>query len=87
MHHLHTAIYYATYPKSWVVVNTIFFTCLVVLFFPTIQHTDPNCGLPFWKKKIFLFSAEVIRGASCQISLVPKEIRQQNSDDKHAEYI
>lgn len=55
MRHLHRAIYHATYPKSWIVVNTIFFTCLVVLFFPTIQHTDSNCRLPIWKKKYIYF--------------------------------
>lgn len=54
MHHLHTAIYHATYPKSWIVMNTIFFTCLIVLFFPAIQHTDSNCRLPIWKKKIYI---------------------------------
>lgn len=55
MHHLHTAIYHATYPKSWIVMNTIFFTCLIVLFFPAIQHTDSNCRLPIWKKIYFYF--------------------------------
>lgn len=77
MHHLHTAIYQATYPKSWVVVNTIFFTRLVVLFFPTIQHTDPNCRLPIWKKNISIFSRSHQR---CQLPDQPSSQGNQATE-------